>query len=110
MLTLNGAALPATLIESELFGHEKGAFTGALTRQIGRFEQADGSTLFLDEIGELPLEAQVKLLRVLQYGQFERLGSTRTLLTPTCASSRRATGTWKSWSRKDGSARICSIA
>jgi formate hydrogenlyase transcriptional activator len=79
MLTLNGAALPSTLIESELFGHEKGAYTGALTRQIGRFEQADGSTLFLDEIGELPLEAQVKLLRVLQYGQFERLGSTRTL-------------------------------
>jgi formate hydrogenlyase transcriptional activator len=79
MLTLNGAALPATLIESELFGHEKGAYTGALTRQIGRFEQADGSTLFLDEIGELPLEVQVKLLRVLQYGQFERLGSTRTL-------------------------------
>jgi PAS domain S-box-containing protein len=79
MLTLNGAALPSTLIESELFGHERGAFTGALTRQIGRFEQADGSTLFLDEIGELPLEAQVKLLRVLQYGQFERLGSTRTL-------------------------------
>ena len=67
------------LIESELFGHEKGAYTGALTRQIGRFEQADGSTLFLDEIGELPLEVQVKLLRVLQYGQFERLGSTRTL-------------------------------
>jgi transcriptional regulator with GAF, ATPase, and Fis domain len=80
MLTLNGAALPATLIESELFGHEKGAYTGALTRQIGRFEQADGSTLFLDEIGELPLEVQVKLLRVIQYGQFERLGSTRTVL------------------------------
>jgi PAS domain S-box-containing protein len=79
MLTLNGAALPATLIESELFGHEKGAYTGALARQIGRFEQADGSTLFLDEIGELPLEAQVKLLRVLQYGQFERLGSARAL-------------------------------
>jgi formate hydrogenlyase transcriptional activator len=79
MLTLSGAALPATLIESELFGHEKGAYTGALTRQVGRFEQADGSTLFLDEIGELPLEVQVKLLRVLQYGQFERLGSTRTL-------------------------------
>jgi PAS domain S-box-containing protein len=79
MLMFNGAALPATLIESELFGHEKGAYTGAMTRQIGRFEQADGSTLFLDEIGELPLEVQVKLLRVLQYGQFERLGSTRTL-------------------------------
>jgi PAS domain S-box-containing protein len=79
MLMFNGAALPATLIESELFGHEKGAFTGAMTRQIGRFEQANGSTLFLDEISELPLEVQVKLLRVLQHGQFERLGSTRTL-------------------------------
>ncbi len=79
MLTMSGAALPATLIESELFGHERGAYTGALARQIGRFEQADGSTLFLDEIGELPLEVQVKLLRVLQFGQFERLGSTRTL-------------------------------
>jgi PAS domain S-box-containing protein len=79
MLTLNAAALPTTLLESELFGREKGAYTGALTRQIGRFEQCDGSTLFLDEIGELPLEVQVKLLRVLQYGQFERLGSTRTL-------------------------------
>jgi transcriptional regulator with GAF, ATPase, and Fis domain len=79
MLMFNGAALPATLIESELFGHEKGSFTGAMTRQIGRFEQASGSTLFLDEIGELPLEVQVKLLRVLQHGQFERLGSTRTV-------------------------------
>jgi PAS domain S-box-containing protein len=79
MLMLNCAALPATLVESELFGREKGAYTGAFARQIGRFEQADGSTLFLDEIGELPLEVQVKLLRVLQHGQFERLGSTRTL-------------------------------
>jgi PAS domain S-box-containing protein len=79
MVTLSAAALPSTLVESELFGREKGAYTGALTRQIGRFEQADGSTLFLDEIGELPLDVQVKLLRVLQQGQFERLGSTRTL-------------------------------
>src|SRR5690606_13037065 len=79
MRMLNCAALPATLVESELFGHEKGAFTGAMARQIGRFEQADGSTLLLDEIGELPLEAQAKLLRVLQHGQFERVGSTRTL-------------------------------
>jgi PAS domain S-box-containing protein len=78
MLMFNGAALPATLIESELFGHEKGAFTGAMSRQIGRFELASGSTLFFDEIGELPLEVQVKLLRVLQHGQFDRLGSTRT--------------------------------
>ena len=75
MIKLNCAALPATLIEAELFGHEKGAFTGASLRQIGRFEAADGSTIFLDEIGELPLELQAKLLRVLQEGQFERLGS-----------------------------------
>jgi PAS domain S-box-containing protein len=78
MVKMNCAALPANLIESELFGHEKGAFTGALTRKIGRFELADGATLFLDEIGELPLELQVKLLRVLQEGEFERLGSSQT--------------------------------
>ena len=71
------AALPPTLIESELFGREKGAYTGALTRQVGRFELANGSTLLLDEIGELPLELQCKLLRVVQEGQFERLGSPR---------------------------------
>lgn len=75
MVKLNCAALPATLIEAELFGHEKGAYTGASARQIGRFEAANGSTIFLDEIGELPLELQSKLLRVLQEGQFERLGS-----------------------------------
>jgi transcriptional regulator with GAF, ATPase, and Fis domain len=66
-------------VESELFGREKGAFTGALTRQIGRFKVADGSTIFLDEVGELPLDVQVKLLRVLQEGEFERLGSPRTV-------------------------------
>ena len=77
MVKVNCAALPATLIESELFGREKGAYTGAMSRQIGRFEIADGSTLFLDEIGELPLELQTKLLRVLQEGQFERLGNPR---------------------------------
>ncbi|MBW1750178.1 MAG: sigma 54-interacting transcriptional regulator [Deltaproteobacteria bacterium] len=75
MIKVNCAALPATLIESELFGREKGAFTGALSRQVGRFEAADGSTIFLDEIGDMPLEMQAKLLRVLQDGQFERLGS-----------------------------------
>ena len=79
MVTLNCAALPPTLIEAELFGREKGAYTGALTRQAGRFELADGSTIFLDEIAELPLELQVKLLRVLEEGQLERLGSTKTL-------------------------------
>jgi transcriptional regulator with GAF, ATPase, and Fis domain len=79
MVTVNCAALPPALIESELFGREKGAYTGAMTRQSGRFEMADGSSLFLDEIGDLPLEVQVKLLRVLQDGQFERLGSTKTL-------------------------------
>ena len=75
MITVNCAALPSALIESELFGREKGAFTGALSRQIGRFELAHGSTLLLDEIAEMPLETQAKLLRVLQNGTFERLGS-----------------------------------
>ncbi len=76
---LNCSAIPAGLIESELLGHEKGAFTGALGQRIGRFELADRGTLFLDEIGDLPLELQPKLLRVLQDGQFERLGGSRTM-------------------------------
>ena len=75
MVKVNCAALPGSLIEAELFGHEKGAYTGATSSQIGRFEAADGSTIFLDEVAELPLELQSKLLRVLQEGQFERLGS-----------------------------------
>jgi formate hydrogenlyase transcriptional activator len=79
MIKVNCAALPVSLIESELFGREKGAFTGALARQPGRFEIADGSTIFLDEVGELPLELQPKLLRVLQDGEFERLGGTKTI-------------------------------
>ena len=79
LVTVNCAALPPTLIESELFGREKGAYTGALTRMTGRFEVADGATLFLDEIGELPLDVQAKLLRVLEQGRFERLGSTKPL-------------------------------
>ncbi len=79
LVTVNCAALPASLVESELFGREKGAYTGALSRQAGRFELADRSTLFLDEIGELPLELQAKLLRVLETGEFERLGSPRTI-------------------------------
>jgi formate hydrogenlyase transcriptional activator len=80
MVTVNCAALPATLIESELFGRERGAFTGSVSRQVGRFEAAHGSTIFLDEIGDLPLELQAKLLRVLQDGAFERLGSSETLM------------------------------
>jgi chemotaxis protein methyltransferase CheR len=79
LVKVNCAALPSNLIESELFGHEKGAFTGAHTRHLGRFEVADGTTLFLDEIGELPLELQPKLLRVIQDGEFERLGSSHTI-------------------------------
>jgi len=77
LVKVNCAALPSNLIESELFGHEKGAFTGALARKTGRFELANGGTLFLDEIGDLPLDLQAKLLRVLQEGEFERLGNAR---------------------------------
>lgn len=79
LVKVNCAALPATLIESELFGHEKGAFTGAISRKIGRFELADGGSLFLDEVGEIPIELQPKLLRVLQEGEFERLGNSNTI-------------------------------
>lgn len=78
LVKVNCAAIPAGLIESELFGHEKGAFTGALTKKMGRFEVADKGTIFLDEIGDLPLDLQSKLLRVLQEGEFERVGGTQT--------------------------------
>ncbi|MGE5108141.1 MAG: sigma 54-interacting transcriptional regulator [Sphingobacteriales bacterium] len=78
LVKVNCATLPANLIESELFGHEKGAFTGAFEKKIGRFELADGGTIFLDEIGELPVELQSKLLRILQEGEFERLGNPKT--------------------------------
>jgi DNA-binding NtrC family response regulator len=81
MITINCGAIPENLLESELFGHEKGSFTGAIARRAGRFEQADGGTLFLDEIGDMPLSIQVKLLRVLQDGTFSRVGSNETLKT-----------------------------
>ena len=80
-VTLNCAALTSTLIESELFGYEKGAFTGATARRIGRFEQANDGTLFLDEIGNIPMEVQEKILRVVEYGQFERVGAARPVHT-----------------------------
>ena len=83
MVKVNCAALPGDLIESELFGHEKGSFTGAIAQKVGRFELADGGTIFLDEIGELPLELQVKLLRVLQEQEFERLGGSSTISVDT---------------------------
>ena len=81
MITINCGAIPENLLESELFGHEKGSFTGAIARRAGRFEQADGGTLFLDEIGDMPLSIQVKLLRVLQDGSFSRVGSNENLST-----------------------------
>ena len=83
LIKVNCAGLPASLIESELFGHEKGAFTGAATKRIGRFELANEATIFLDEVGELPLELQTKLLRVLQEDEFERLGSSKTIKVST---------------------------
>jgi chemotaxis protein methyltransferase CheR len=80
-MTVNCAALTPTLIESELFGHEKGSFTGATQMRLGRFEAANGTTLFLDEIGDLPLDLQSKLLRVLEEGEFERVGGSKTIKT-----------------------------
>src|SRR5256886_11587878 len=79
MVTVNCATLPENLLEAELFGHVKGAFTGAANHRVGRFEQANGGTIFLDEIAEMPLEVQAKLLRVLQEREFQRIGSSETI-------------------------------
>ena len=108
-ITVNCSALPASLIESELFGHEKGAFTGADTRQVGRFELADGGSIFLDEIGDLPTELQSKLLRVLQTGEFERLGSGPSGAW-TCGSSRPPTSISTAPWRKAASGRTSTTA
>ena len=100
MVRVNCAAMPATLIESELFGREKGAYTGALARQVGRFELANHSTIFLDEVGDLPADVQVKLLRVLEERQIERLAA-RPRFPWTCGSSRRRTAISTGESRPD---------
>ena len=107
-VAVNMAAIPRELIESELFGHEKGAFTGAHARRIGRFEQANGGTLFLDEIGDMPLEAQTRLLRVLQQGEFLPVGGV-IRSRPTCGSWRPRTATCADWSVRECSARTSSI-
>ena len=109
MVRVNCAAIPATLIESELFGREKGAYTGALSRQVGRFELADKSTIFLDEIGDLPADAQVKLLRVLEDRQIERL-AVRSQRRSTLESSPPRIGISRSESRPTRSVKTCITA
>ena len=107
LIKVNCGAIPQGVVESELFGHEKGAFTGALQRRIGRFELADKGTLFMDEVGELPLDTQVKLLRVLQEREFERVGSTGRSRW-TCGWWRRPTATWSRRWPGSGSGPTCS--
>ena len=108
-VAINMAAIPRDLIESELFGHEKGAFTGANTRSAGRFEQAEGGTLFLDEIGDMPMEAQTRLLRVLQQGEYTR-SAADAQSRPTCASLPQPTRICGNSFSRVCSARTCSSA
>ena len=109
-VTVNCGALPEKLVESILFGHEKGAFTGATEKHVGKFAEANGGTLFLDEIGELPLDAQVKLLRALQEGEIDPVGARRPVKVDFRARSRRPTRTSSNSSSAAGSARTCSTA
>jgi len=109
MVVVNCGAIPADLLEAELFGHMKGAFTGATQNRQGRFELAHGGTIFLDEIGEMPLHLQVKLLRVIQTRQFEAVGSSKTIEVDS-ASSRRRTAISKPPWRTRNSAKTSSIA
>ena len=109
-VAVNMAAIPRELIESELFGHEKGAFTGATSRMAGRFEQAEGGTLFLDEIGDMPLEAQTRLLRVLQQSEYTSVGGSIARSRPMSASSPPPTATCASSSPRGNSAKTCSSA
>ena len=107
LVTVNAGGLPEGVFESELFGHVKGAFTDAKTDRVGRFELADGGTLFLDEIANIAPAQQAKLLRVLETGEFERVGSSKTRARGRARSSRPPTPTWAPRSRRAGSARTC---
>ena len=106
---MNCAAIPEELIESELFGHEKGSFTGATEKQIGKFEQADRGTIFLDEVGDMSPKTQAKVLRVLQEGEVERLGSSRTIKVDVRDHRGDQQGARRRRSRRGTSARTCSF-
>jgi transcriptional regulator with GAF, ATPase, and Fis domain len=108
-LAINCAAIPENLLESEMFGHEKGAFTGADRRRIGKFEQCDGGTILLDEVGDMPLALQAKMLRVLQEQSFERVGGNEAIRTDVRLISATHRDL-KAWSDEGDSDKICTIA